>query len=78
MKGNFSQEQLMVRNYRACRARQKAAMGRFIKLMCTWTKNDEGGFETRPCVFSALGRENAAPPPFHIYVVDSEKKGPVP
>ena len=67
----------MVRNYRACRARQKAAMGRFIKLMCTWTKNDEGGFETRPCEFSALGRENAAPPPFHIYVVDSEKKGPV-
>jgi hypothetical protein len=45
----------MVRNYRACRARQKAVMGRLIKLMCAWPKNDEGGFETRPYVFSALG-----------------------
>ena len=41
-------------------AHQEAVPGRPIKLMCTWPKNDKGGFETRPYVLRVIARRQSA------------------
>ena len=58
---------ILVHSYRTCRSRHTVATGRPTKWMCTGPKNDQGGFETRPYVFRAVGRESETDPAFHIF-----------